>query len=110
MKTYSLLRRVASSLTLVVPLLFFMSGAKAPAQTGSAGDRLNTGSFSPHRMDWVGRPPSEGESRLLLEILDGWLASGKQLGLADLDMFLEAFPNSGWAPSLRANLGKFYRE
>lgn len=54
-------------------------------------------------------PPSEVESQLLYEIPSDWKASGQQIGLSDLEMFVEAFPNSPWGPSLRVNLGAYYR-
>ncbi len=59
---------------------------------------------------WVGEePPSEAESQLLFKILDDWRVS-QQIGLAELEAFLETYTNSVWAPSLHANLGKFYRD
>src|SRR5436190_7499048 len=65
--------------------------------------------YFPRPMLRVGEePPSESESELLWQILDGWRASGQQSGLPDLEMFLEAYTNSPWAPSLHANLGKYY--
>ena len=56
------------------------------------------------------QPPSESESAALWQILDGWRSSHFQIGLPDLEMFLEAYTNSPWAPSLHANLGKYYRD
>ena len=53
-------------------------------------------------------PPSESESQSLWQILEGWRASDNQAGLAELEMYLAAHTNSAWAPSLHANLGKFY--
>jgi len=58
---------------------------------------------------WVGnQPPIESESQWLWQILDGWRASKYQIGLQDLELFLQGNTNSPWAPSLHANLGKFY--
>src|SRR5439155_14586305 len=50
----------------------------------------------------------EGESLALWIVLDNWGAHGYQAGADDIESFIEAYPNSAWAPSLHANLGRFY--
>jgi len=61
-----------------------------------------------HRpLDWVGvRPPSEEESSLLFEALENWLALGKPVDPVELETFLEELPESAWAASLHASLGR----
>ena len=58
---------------------------------------------------WVGdQPPDEAESLALWIVLDNWRANGYQAGADDIESFIEAYPNSAWAASLHANLGRFY--
>src|SRR5437867_3770264 len=67
--------------------------------------------FFPQRVVWVGeQPPTESESKVLWLLLDEWRAGHFQPGFAKLELFLAAYTNSPWAPSLHANLGKFYRD
>src|SRR2546429_4843175 len=81
------------------------------AQFNSYAEAVAGSYFFPQRVIWVGdQPPSESESRQLFQILDGWRASHRQAGLADIEMFLEAYTNSAWAPCLHSNLAKFYRD
>src|SRR6266498_5355772 len=112
MKPLPALGRFSSSITLSVVLVFLISGPKAAAQVaGSAADRISGSYFFQQRLDWVGdQPPSASESEYLWEILDGWRKSGKTIGLTDLEMFVAAYPDSPWAPSLHANLGKLFRD
>src|SRR5437667_1695343 len=61
---------------------------------------------------WVGdQPPDETESLALWIVLDNWRANHYQAGAdgaEDIELFLQAYTNSAWAPSLHANLGRFY--
>jgi len=58
---------------------------------------------------WVGdQPPSETESQELWIVLDNWRANGYRTGAQDIELFLQTYTNSPWAPSLHASLGKFY--
>ena len=58
---------------------------------------------------WVGnQPPDEAESLALWIVLDNWRANGYQAGVDDIESFIGAYPNSAWAPSLHANLGRVY--
>jgi hypothetical protein len=103
--------RLGIGLMAIAALAFILISRQTRAQVVSpARQRLLTNFYFPQRLVWVGdRAPSDIESHMLMELLDEWTASGRQIGLSDLEMFLAAFPSSPWAPSLHANLGQWYR-
>src|SRR6266568_7617335 len=104
--------RVSCSLLSSAALLGFLS-LPAQAATFTSYAEAISGSYFllPQRFVWVGdQPPAESESEILWRLLDRWRASGYQSGLSEIELFVEAYPNSAWVPSLHANLGKFYRD
>lgn len=61
---------------------------------------------------WVGSAqPDEGESQALLSALDISSAEPNRLTtrIQSLESFIAAYPNSGWTPSIQANLAAYYR-
>jgi len=74
-------------------------------------EAVNGGSYFKQRLVPVGPTlPSEAESQVLFEVLTQWRVQGDQAGLPALEKFVEEFPDSAWAPSIRINLGHLYRE
>lgn len=77
------------------------------SQTAPALEQLLTRTFFAERLVPLGgRPPTEIENRLLLDILDDFSASRGRVGLADLEEYLKRYPESAWAIALHANLAE----
>ena len=53
--------------------------------------------------------PDPSESRDLWSAIDVMRQNGPGVGLSALELFVETYPDSGWTPSLRNNLGLHYR-
>src|SRR5919106_2507678 len=101
--------RALGSLSASAALLGLLAIPSRAATFDTYADAISGTPFFPLRMLWVGElPPDESESQSLWQILENWRASGHRAGLADLEMFLAAYTNSPWAPSLHANLALHY--
>src|SRR5881296_1861783 len=60
---------------------------------------------------WVGSgPPSDADSEAVLTALDAVRPPQAQIGIAALESFIKACPESPWIPSLHANLAAYYHE
>jgi hypothetical protein len=102
--------RVLCSLLVGAALTGLLSGPVCAATFNTYADAVSSTYFLPQRVVWVGEgPPAEEESKQLLDILQVWRDTQGLLGLADLEMYLAAYANSPWAPSLHANLALHYR-
>src|SRR5437667_10909560 len=55
------------------------------------------------------QPPDPSESQDLWSAIDVMRQNGPGIGLPAIELFVETYPNSGWTPSLRNNLGVHYR-
>ena len=59
---------------------------------------------------WLGMvPPGEAESQELFEALGADRGQNFSEAVGGLESFLQAHPNSPWAPSLHAKLAEYYR-
>ena len=62
-------------------------------------------------LTWVGNaPPAQSENRALWTEIQNMQSHGVEATLPALEKFIADNPESPWAPSLRANLGRYYRE
>jgi hypothetical protein len=55
-----------------------------------------------------GKVPPVHESRELWEVVSGMRDRTISSPVERLESFLQSFPDSGWAPSIRVNLGRYY--
>jgi hypothetical protein len=89
--------------------------ARAPAEPAQAEDalasRISGTCLLYQPLKPVGdAPPPETENLILAAELDKIKAGGLAPSLLVLEQFICDYPNSSWVPSLRANLGRYYRE
>jgi RHS repeat-associated protein len=60
-------------------------------------------------LSWSGtEKPIDAESQALWKSLDA-IKEGSDKGIASLESFIQAYPKSGWTPSLRSLLAQYYR-
>jgi RHS repeat-associated protein len=104
MKTYS--SCLAGLVLLATALGRFTASANpspAEAQIQAAAGVL----YQP--LVWTGtKPPPEEENQILASDLAEIKAHGLGAGMAALETFVNTHTNSAWAPSVRANLGRYY--
>lgn len=80
-----------------------------PAGAATSVERVSGSSLFPQRLVPVGdKPSSEAEAELVRQLMDTLGRSDFQVGLDELEQYLQARPTSPWAPALDAALGKHY--
>jgi len=91
--------------------LVFGLNPKADATEKIAAEQVATTRIFSRPLSWVGEgQPNPAQSADLVVSISVFKNQGVNDGIASLEGFLRASPNSGWAPSLRAFLGKHYRD
>jgi len=100
-----------SRILLALGLLF---AAVCPAIAGdeSYADKLTHARlFAGQRLVWVGQTtPSEAESKELWDAFGVGRNKTFDDAVNGLETFINAHPNSPWVPSLRANMGVYYKD
>jgi RHS repeat-associated protein len=85
--------------------------AAAPGDPDPAGGLLNRIGRAPlfyQHLAWIGETaPEEGDNRPLWTAMAGLRLGNVPEGMASLERFLAQRPDSPWAPSLHANLGRY---
>jgi RHS repeat-associated protein len=96
----------------VVALICTCSSASAANQQPSDLLQRISHSFTfPQPILWVGdQPPDEAENQALWAALEAARTNRLAEPLQRVDEFISVHPTSAWTPSLRANLGAYYRQ
>jgi len=100
-----------SSLLLIGALVLAGTGVcvQAAEDSSSSVTEIEHASGLYQSLVWVGdTPPSEAENEALAADLQETKAYGLGGGALGLEQFVAAYPNSPWAASLEANLGRYY--
>ena len=90
----------------VCALLTAMNALGAAA--GNSAEQVRGKAVFPFPFMSVGEP-TEGESAALLEAANVFDSDGARAGMAALERFLAAHPQSAWAASVRVGMAQFYQ-
>ena len=73
-------------------------------------ERILRAPVFPSPLVFVGdQAPDVAESEDLWLAIDVMRVNGPKVGIPALELFVESYPKSAWVPSLRSNLGRYYR-
>jgi len=96
---------IAAATILSLPQIIFGQGAQdLAAQIASAPV------FYQNLVTVGDNPPSQVENQALWAVVADMKLHGAERNLPSLELFVAAYPNSPWAPSLEANLARYYYE
>lgn len=100
---------VKKYILLVIALI--LVGSKALAED-SLTIRIGKRALFPDSLTYVSAlPPSDADTQPLWDLVQ-WIGTGATPAqqLAAFENLISTYPNSPWTPSLRANLGTYYRQ
>lgn len=99
------------SFNLVLGALFaFAGGLRLQAGELALAQKIKGQAVFTSPIIWIGtNEPPASESEALLTALEVFRAEGSKAGLAALDDFAQAHPESRWTPSVRVHLAERYR-
>ena len=112
MKTTTFIR-TALILAVAAGLVGFIVSIQSqvsPPEPRTAAEQISRGMYFGQRIVPVGEQPAETDAQLLLVLLNVAAINNYRTGLEDLEVFLNIYSNSPWAPSLDAVLGRHYFE
>ena len=112
MKTTTFIRTVLGLVSAAVLVGFIVSiqSQVHPPEPRTAAEQISRGMYFGQRIVPVGEQPAETDAQLLLVLLNVVAINNYRTGLEDLEVFLNIYSNSPWAPSLDAVLGRHYFE
>ncbi len=113
MKT-KILVPLLGALACAAGLLLFVRPPATPtlqAQPTEAAESLDLPDVFPRPVVWLGNGPlSTDDTARLIEAATARPGDGPREAITRLEMFVQAFPQSGWVPSVREALAEHYSE